>query len=144
MGFKTKVILQKYKKSRYAIGNISEKYLLKIIKEFQKIGELPYEKKRPKYEPTDSYLHLARQLAKFMIRSDNLNWQDHGTNMTAPSSNVNVTDEDKSKEIILHETLSENSFTDISESKRNIINNTLLHKHSADVSENTITELKDI
>ena len=73
--------------ARYAIRNFSEKDLLKIIKEFEKIKKLPYEKKRPKHEPTDSYFHLARQLAKCMMRSDNLNWHDHGsyTEMTAPS-----------------------------------------------------------
>ena len=41
--------------------------------------------------------------------------------MTAPSLNVNVTDKDKSKEIIAQENLSENSSTDLSESKRNIV-----------------------
>ena len=48
-----------------------------------------------------------------MMRSDNLNWYDHGgyTEMTDPSSNVNVMDEDKSKQIIVHETLSDNSST---------------------------------
>ena len=88
---------QKCKKAIYAIGNISEKDLLKIIKEFEKIEKLPYEKKRPKHEPTDSYFCLARQLAKCMMRSDKINWHDHGsyTEMTAPSSNVNVTDEDE-------------------------------------------------
>ena len=45
--------------------------------------------------------------------------------MTALSSNVNVTDEDESKEIIAHKTLSENSYTDVSESERNIFNETL-------------------
>ena len=48
LGFKTKVRLQKYKKARYAIGNVSEKDLSKIIKEFVKIEKLRYEKKRPK------------------------------------------------------------------------------------------------
>ena len=97
--FKTKVRSQKYKKARYAIGNINEKDLSKIIKEFEKIGDLPYEKSRPKHEPTDSYFHLTRQLAKFIMRSDKLNRYDHGgyTEMTAPSLNVNVTDEDESK-----------------------------------------------
>ena len=33
---------------------------------------------------------------------------------TAPSLNVNVTDKDKSKEIIVHETLSENLSMDVS------------------------------
>ena len=72
---------------------------MKIIKEFEKVEKLPYEKKRPKHEPTDRYFHLAWQLVKCMMRSDNLNWQDHGsyTKMTAPSSNVNVTDKDESK-----------------------------------------------
>ena len=63
--------------------------------------------------------------------------------MTAPSLNVNVTDEEKSKEIIVHETLSENNSKDVSKSKRNIVNETLPQKNSADVPKNTITELKD-
>ena len=63
--------------------------------------------------------------------------------MTDPSSNVNVTDEDKSKQIIVQETLLENISTDVSESERNIVNETLLQNNSADVSEYNITELKD-
>ena len=53
-----------------------------------------------------------------MMRYDNLNWYDHGsyTEITAPSSNFNVTDEDESKEIIVQKTLLENSYTDVSES----------------------------
>ena len=78
LGFKTKARSQKYKKARYAIVNVSEKDLSKIIKEFENIEKLPYEKKRPKHEPTDSYFHLERELAKCMMRSDNLNWHDHG------------------------------------------------------------------
>ena len=99
MGFKTKVRSKKYKKARYTIGNVSEKDLLNIIKEFEKIGKLPHEKKRPKHEPTEIYFHLVRQLAKCMMRSDKLNRHNHSgyTKMTAPSSNVNVTDEDESK-----------------------------------------------
>ena len=90
LGFKTKVRSQKYKRARYAIRNISKKDLSNIIKEFEKIGKLPYEKKRPKHEPTDSYFHIARQLAKCMMKSDKLNWHDHGgyTEITAPSSNI--------------------------------------------------------
>ena len=63
-----------------------------------------------------------------MMRSDKLNRHDHGsyTEMTAPLSNVNVTDEDKSKEIIVHETLSENNSKDVSESEHKIVNETLL------------------
>ena len=44
LDFKTKVRSPKYKISRYAIGNVREKDLSKIIKEFEKIGKLPYEK----------------------------------------------------------------------------------------------------
>ena len=96
LAFKTKVRPQKYKKARYAIINVSEKDLLKIIKDFEKIGKLPYEKKRPKHEPTPSYFYLVRKLAKCMTRSDKTNRHDHGsyTEMTAPSSNVNVMDEE--------------------------------------------------
>ena len=96
LGFKVKVRPHKYKKERYAIGNVSEKGISKIIKEFEKIEKLPYEKKSPKNEPNGSYFHLARQLAKCMMRSDNLNWNDHGgyMEMNAPSSNVNVMDKD--------------------------------------------------
>ena len=60
LGFKAKVRPQRYKKSRYAIGNASKKDLSKIIREFEKFEKLPYEKKRPKHEPTGSYFYLAR------------------------------------------------------------------------------------
>ena len=81
----------------------------------------------PKHEPTHSYFHLVRQLPKCMMRSDKLNLHDHGsyTEMTAPSSNINVTDKDESKKIIAQKTLSENSCMDVSESKHNILNETL-------------------
>ena len=145
LDFNTKARLQKYKKARYAIKNVSERDLSKIIKELEKIDKLPYEKKSPKHESTDSYFHLARQLAKFMMISDNLNWHGHGgyTEMADPSLNVNVTDEDESKCIIMQESLSENCSTDVSESKRNMVNETLSQNNSANVSEYTITELKD-
>ena len=97
LDFKNKVGSQKEKKARYAIVNISEKDLSKIIKEFEKIGKLPYEKNRPKHEPTLSYFHLLRQLAKCMMRSDKINRHDDGsyTGKTDPSSNIYVTDKDK-------------------------------------------------
>ena len=102
-------VLQKYKKARYAIGKVSEKDISKNIKKFEKIEKLPYEKKRPKHEPTESYFHLARQLAKCMMRSNNLNWYDQGsyTKMTTPYSNVNVTNENKSKRSIVNKYLSQ-------------------------------------
>ena len=51
LGLKTKLRSQKYKKERYAIGNVSEKDPSKIIKEFEKIERLTYEKKSTKHEP---------------------------------------------------------------------------------------------
>ena len=79
-----------------------------------------------------------------MMRYDKLNWHDRGgyTEMTAPSLNINVTDEDESKRIIVHKILSVNCSTDVSESKRNIVNENLSQKNSADVSEYTITKIK--
>ena len=62
---------------------------------------------------------------------------------TAPSSNVNVTDEDESKEIIVHETLPEIQSKDVSESACNIFHETLLQNNSSDVPTNVIAELKD-
>ena len=45
-----------------------------------------------------------------MMISDILNWHDHVgyKEMTAPSLNINDTDEDESKRIIMHENLSQN------------------------------------
>ena len=54
LAFKTKVRSPKYKKAKYAIGNVSEKDLSKIIKEFEKIGKVPYVKRILKHEPTPS------------------------------------------------------------------------------------------
>ena len=97
LDFKNKVSSQKYKKERYAIGNFSKKDLSKIIKDFEKIETLPYKKRIPTHDPTPSYFHLVRQLAKCMMRSDEHNRHIHGSyaEETAPSSNVNVTDEDE-------------------------------------------------
>ena len=100
LALKTKVrFSQKYKKARYAIVNVSKKDLLKIIKEFEKIGKVPYVKRIPKHEPTSSYYHLVMCIAKCMMRSDEHNWHVHGSyaEETAPSSKVNVTDENESK-----------------------------------------------
>ena len=99
LDFKTKVRSQKYKNSRYAIGNVREKDLSKIIKEFKEISKVPYVKRIPKYEPTCRYFHLVRCIADCMMRSDEHNRHVHISYAedTAPSSNVNVTDEEKSK-----------------------------------------------
>ena len=70
LDFKAKLRPHKYKKARYAIGNVSKKDLSKIIREFEKSPYDIYDKKRPKHEPTDSYFYLARQLTKCMMRAD--------------------------------------------------------------------------
>ena len=88
-------------------SHVSVKDIFKIIKEFEKIEKLPYEKKRPNHDPTESYFHQARQLENCMMRSDNLNWYDHSRykEMTAPYSNVNVTNESESKHSIVNKPL---------------------------------------
>ena len=74
LGFKAKVGPHKYKKARYAIGNVCEKDISEIIKDFYKIEKLPYEKKRPKHELTERYFHIAREIAKCIMRSNKLDW----------------------------------------------------------------------
>ena len=110
--------VKKYKKARYSIVNISMKDLLDIIKEFEKIVKVPYVKRIPEHEPTSSYYHLVRCITECMMISDEHNRHVHGSYAedTDTSSNVNDTDEDESKEIIVHETLSENLSMDVSES----------------------------
>ena len=44
---KMKVRSKKYKNARYAIGNVSMKYLSNIIKEFENIVKVLYVKKNP-------------------------------------------------------------------------------------------------
>ena len=64
----------------------------------------------------------------------------------APSSNVNDTDEDESKNSIVHEPFhkpsSENICMGVSESECNIVNETLSQNDSSGVPTNVITELK--
>ena len=80
-----------------------------------------------------------------MMRSDNFNWHGHSgyTEMNALSSNINVMNEEESKEIISHETLLANSSSDVSKSERNIVNKTVSQNNSAERSKNNITELED-
>ena len=111
-GFQDQRRSQKYIKSRYAIGKVSEKDISKIIKEFEKIEKLPYEKKRPKHEPTESYFHPAREIKKCMMTSDKINWYNHRgyTKITALYSNDIVTNESESKRSILNEKLLQKCF----------------------------------
>ena len=121
------------------------KDLSNIIKEFEKIVKVPYVKKIPKHEPTSSYYHLVGCISECMMRSDEHNRHVHGSyaEETAPSSNVNDTDEDESKEIIMHETLSENLSIDVSESEcNNKFHENLSQNNSSDVPTNVNIELK--
>ena len=111
LGFKAKVMPQKYKKARYAIGNVSKKEISKIIREFEKLPFESYERKRTKHEPTDSYFYLARQLAKCMMRVDALNSDNYPvrTEMTARkqilTSHLCSTEESELKEFLIEKTL---------------------------------------
>ena len=76
-----------------------------------------------------------------MMRSDEHNRHVHSSyeEETDPSSNINVTDEDESKEIIVHKTLLENQSKDVSESEFNIVHKNLSQNNSADIPTNIIT-----
>ena len=80
-----------------------------------------------------------------MMRSDEHIRHVHGSyaEETALSLKINVTDEEKSKEIIVHKTLLENQSMDVSESECNIFHENLSQNNSSDVPTNVITELKD-
>ena len=54
LALKTKARSKKYKKARYATGNVSMKDLSIITKEFEKIVKVTYVKRIPKHEPTSS------------------------------------------------------------------------------------------
>ena len=54
-----------------------------------------------------------------------------------------MTEEDESKEIIVHETLSDHLSMDVSKSKCNIVHENLSQNNSSDVPTNVIMELKD-
>ena len=96
LSLKNKVWSKKYKEARYAIGNLSMKYLSNIIKDFEKIVKVPYVKRIPKHEPYSSYYHLVGCIAECMLRSDEDNQHVHDgyAEDTAPSSNVKHTDEE--------------------------------------------------
>ena len=103
MGIKDKVRSKKNTKARYSIGNVSKKYLSKIIREFEKLPYESYEMRRPKNEPTGSYFHLERQLTNFMMRADDVNSDNYPvrTEITAmkqiPISQVCYTEESELK-----------------------------------------------
>ena len=59
LALNTKARSTKYKKERYAIGNVIMKDLSNKIKEFENFVNVPHLKKTPKHEPTLSYFHLV-------------------------------------------------------------------------------------
>ena len=107
------------------------KDLFNIIKEFENIIKVPYLKRIPKHEPTSSYYHLVGCIAECMLRCGEDNQHVHGgyTEEIAPLSNVNDTDEDKSKECIVHEPVLENLSINVIQSECNIVNKTLLQNN---------------
>ena len=77
------------------------------IKEFEKIIKVPYVKRIPKHEPTSSYFHLVVCIAECMMICGEKNHNVHGVHdgyeeEMASSSDVNDTDEDKSKHSIVN------------------------------------------
>ena len=77
LALKTKARSKKYKKARYAIGNVSMKDLSKKIKGYEKIVKVPYLKRTPKHEPTSSYFHLVVCLGECMMRCGENNHHVH-------------------------------------------------------------------
>ena len=127
------------------------KDLPKKIKEFEKNFKIPYEKRIPKHEPTSSYFHLVVCISECMMRCGEDNHNVHNVHDSYeeemdPSSDVNDTDEDESKNSIVHEPFQkpswENLCMDVSESECNIVNETLSQNNSSDVRTNVFTELK--
>ena len=70
LGFKAEARPKKYKKSRYSIVNVSKKEISKVIKKFENLPYMSYERRRPIHEPTNSYFYLSILLAKCMMRAD--------------------------------------------------------------------------
>ena len=111
LGLKAKTSPHKYKKARHAIENFSMKDLSNIIRKFDKSPYKSYERKRPKHEPTDSKFYLARQLAKCIMRADDLNSHVYPvrTEMTGTKqiliSYICSTDESESEDFLVDETL---------------------------------------
>ena len=76
------------------------------------------------------------------MRADALNWHGYGgyMKMTALSSNVFSTNEDRSKLIIMHKNLLQSCSVNEDKSKQSIVNKTLSQKYSTDVDKWFSTE----
>ena len=148
LALKTKARSKKYKKARYAIENVSMKDLSNKIREFKFFSKVPYVKRIPKHEPTSSYFHLFVCLGECMMicGENNQHVHDGYEGEMASSSDVNDTNEDKSKNSIVHEPFnkpsSENIYMEVSKSECNTVNENLLQNNSSDIPTNVITELK--
>ena len=108
------------------------------------VSKIPFVKRIPKHDPTSSYYHLVSCIAECMLIPDEYNQHVHGgySEETTPSLNVNDTDKDESKEIIVHKPVSENLSMDVSESDCDIVNETLSQNNLSDVPTNVITKFK--
>ena len=128
LGLKTIRRLKKSIKSRYAITNVSAKYLSKNIKELEDLTYEGHVQKSSKHVPTDSYFYLSRKLAKCMMRFNMCNGPARTQmNTTQKMNNSEISmqnipnlqgfssDESKSKEINVDKSLSHFYFTDKSE-----------------------------
>ena len=96
-------------------------------------------KRIPKHEPTSSYFHLVVYIAECMKICGEYNHNVHNVHdgyeeEMAPSSDVNDTDKDESKNSIVnkpfHKPSSEKIYMDVSESECNIVNKTLSQNDS--------------
>ena len=127
LGLQAKIRPKKYKKLWYSIRDISRKDLSKVIREFEKLPYKSHERRRPKYEPTDSYFYLTIQITKRMMRDDTLNsyvWPVR-TEMTGtkhiPTSHICSTEKMKWKEFLVDKTLSHMCYTYKNESKSMLV-----------------------
>ena len=127
LGIKSKESSYICKKTRYAIRNVSMKHPSKIIRKFEKLPYKSIERRRPKDEPTHTYIYLPRQLAEFMTRYDALNLDNYPviTEMTGSKyiliSQVCSTDDRESKEFLVDENLMQVCSTDEFKSKSMIV-----------------------
>ena len=73
LGLRAKARPNIYKKSKYAIVKICKQDLSKTIRNSVTLLYKSRERRRHKNETTDNHFNSAKQLAKFMMRSDVLN-----------------------------------------------------------------------
>ena len=149
MGIKTNVRPKENKNSRYAITNVSIKDISNIIKKFERFTYKGYVRNRPKHKPTDSYFYLARQLAKYMMRSNAFNSLVElvRTEMTGMKQitilNVCDLDERKPKEIFSDEKLSQVCSMDEGELESVIANESYREERQSESIQKTINTNKE-